>query len=106
MCQSLFFDKVAGPACNFIKKETCHRCFPVNFAKFPRLPFFIEHLRATASVYGNALISRSLTCPEKFLVAHLIRCNFFFYFKLLYPFDAESVTDCKRFLSHYALVQI
>ena len=25
--------------CNFIKKETLHRCFPVNFAKFLRIPF-------------------------------------------------------------------
>ena len=26
-------------ACNFIKKETRHRCFPVNFTKFLRTPF-------------------------------------------------------------------
>ena len=26
------------------KKRLCHRCFPVNFVKFPRTPFFIEHL--------------------------------------------------------------
>ena len=25
-------------ACNFIKKETWHRCFPMNFAKFLRTP--------------------------------------------------------------------
>ena len=25
--------------CNFIKKETCRRCFPLNFAKFLRTPF-------------------------------------------------------------------
>ena len=31
--------------CNFIKKETLHRCFPVNFAKFLRTPFLTEHLR-------------------------------------------------------------
>ena len=35
--------------CNFIKKRLWHRCFPVNFAKFPRTPFLKEHLRATAS---------------------------------------------------------
>ena len=27
-----------------IKKRLRHRCFPVNFAKFPRTPFIIEHL--------------------------------------------------------------
>ena len=26
-------------ACNFIKKRLCPRCFPVNFAKFPRILF-------------------------------------------------------------------
>ena len=33
LCQSLFLNKVLG-----------HRCFPVNFAKFLRTAFFIEHL--------------------------------------------------------------
>ena len=37
--QSLFFNKVAGTACNFIKKRPWHRCFPVNFAKFLRTAF-------------------------------------------------------------------
>ena len=37
--QSLFFNKVTGEACNFIKKETWHMYFPVNFAKFLRIPF-------------------------------------------------------------------
>ena len=32
-------------ACNLIKKETLHRCFPVNFAKFLRPYFLTEHLR-------------------------------------------------------------
>ena len=45
LCQSLFFNKVAGlrPA-TLLKKRLWHRCFPVNFAKFLRTPFFIEHL--------------------------------------------------------------
>ena len=34
LCQSLFLNKVAGL-----------RCFPVNFTKFSRSPFFTEHLR-------------------------------------------------------------
>ena len=43
-------------ACNFIKKRLwrpatllkkglCHRCFPVNFEKFLKTPFFTEHLQ-------------------------------------------------------------
>ena len=39
LCQSLFFNKVAGGACIFIKKGLWRRCFPVNFAKFERTPF-------------------------------------------------------------------
>ena len=35
LCQSLFFNKVAGLRPG---------CFPVNFTKFLRTPFFIEHL--------------------------------------------------------------
>ena len=37
LCQSLFFNKVAG-------LRLWHRCFPVNFAKFLRTYFFIEHI--------------------------------------------------------------
>ena len=43
LCQSLFFNKAAGPA-TLLKKRLWHRCFPVNFAKFLRIPFLTEHL--------------------------------------------------------------
>ena len=36
LCQSLFFNKVSGMR---------HRCFLLNFEKFLRTPFLIEHLR-------------------------------------------------------------
>ena len=36
--QSLFFNKLAGVACNFIKKRLWHRCFFVSFEKFLRTP--------------------------------------------------------------------
>ena len=39
--QSLLLNKVAG----LLKKRLWHRCFPVNFTKFLRMPFLIEHLR-------------------------------------------------------------
>ena len=39
---------VLGNFAKFTGKHLCqrlwHRCFPVNFAKFPRTPFIIEHL--------------------------------------------------------------
>ena len=45
LCQSLFFIKVSGlgPATLF-KKRLWNRCFPVNFVKFLRTPFYIERL--------------------------------------------------------------
>ena len=45
LCQSIFFNKAAGlrPAI-LLKKRPWHRCSPVNFAKFLRTPFLIEHL--------------------------------------------------------------
>ena len=51
LCQSLFFNKIAGlgPA-TLLKKRLWHRCFPVNFAKFLRTPFLTEHLWTTVSV--------------------------------------------------------
>ena len=46
LCQSLFFNKVAGlrPA-TLLKNRLWHRCFPVNFAKFLRTLFFTEYLQ-------------------------------------------------------------
>ena len=40
LCQSLFFNKVAGlsPA-TLLKKRLWHKCFPVNFVKFLTTPF-------------------------------------------------------------------
>ena len=38
------FNKVTKPAI-LLKKRPWHRCFPVNFAKFLRIPFLKEHLR-------------------------------------------------------------
>ena len=42
LCQSLFFNKVAGlrPRTLF-KNGLQHKCFPVNFANFLRAPFYI-----------------------------------------------------------------
>ena len=54
LCQSLFFNKVAGlrPA-TLLKKRLWHRCFLVNFAKFLKTPFFyrIPLVAAPKSLY-------------------------------------------------------
>ena len=39
-----FLIKLKPETCNFIKKRLCHMYFPVNFAKFLRIPFFLENL--------------------------------------------------------------
>ena len=45
LCQSLFFIKVTGlRAATLFKKILCHRCFPENFVKFLKTPFFIVNL--------------------------------------------------------------
>ena len=38
LCQSLFFNKVAGM---MLKMRLWHRCFPVKFVKFLRINFYI-----------------------------------------------------------------
>ena len=43
LCQSIFFNKVAGPVTLF-KKRLWQRCFPLNFVRFLRTPFLKEHL--------------------------------------------------------------
>ena len=40
LCHILFFNKVSF----LLKKRLWHRCFPVNFAKFLRIPFLTELL--------------------------------------------------------------
>ena len=44
-----FIGNQALPA-TLLQKRLWHRCFPVNFAKFLRTPFFTEHLRETAPI--------------------------------------------------------
>ena len=43
---SLFFDKVTGlRPVTLLKNKLWYSCFPVNFVKFSRRPFFAERLR-------------------------------------------------------------
>ena len=43
--QSLFLIKFQKAPATLLKKGLWYRCFPVNFAKFLRTPFFTEHHR-------------------------------------------------------------
>ena len=88
--QSLFFNKVVGlrPAA-LLKRRLWPRCFPVNFVKFLRTPFFTEHLWATASVFkmsqklSTSHISLDLTLTGKITTSNelfmfIILCIFRF----------------------------
>ena len=45
LCQSLFFSKVVNlRSATLLKKRLSHRCFLVDFVKFLRTAFFVEHL--------------------------------------------------------------
>ena len=39
LCQSLFFNKVAGLACNFLKKKTLPQVFPGEFCEISNNTF-------------------------------------------------------------------
>ena len=64
LCQSFFFNKVAGLSpSTLLKKRLWHRCFLVNFMKFLRKPFFTEHFRwLLLSIIGSkACLLRQLS---------------------------------------------
>ena len=60
LCQGLFFQKRCRPqSTTLLKKRLWHSCFTklrvlrVNFAKFLRTPFFIEHIRWLLLTFSN-----------------------------------------------------
>ena len=47
LCKNFFFKKIAGlRSANLLKNRLWHRCFPVNFAKFLKIPFFLQNTSA------------------------------------------------------------
>ena len=69
LCQSLFFNKVAGlrPA-TLLKKRLWHRCFPVDFMKFLRI-YFLQNTS------GRLLLSVWIFCSHKFR-SHVVFLKF------------------------------
>ena len=56
-------NEVAGlRTATLLKKRLWHRCFPVNFAKFLRTPFLIEHLRWLLLDISKHLDTRDVEC--------------------------------------------
>ena len=60
LCQSLFFNKVAGQACNFVKKETLVQVFSCEFCEIFRNTFFYRTPLAVASGNTNLTSHASL----------------------------------------------
>ena len=55
-----FLIKLQALGLQLIKKRPWYRCFPVNFGKFPRTPFFIEHLWwLLLKIYTKAIVKAS-----------------------------------------------
>ena len=74
ICARLIFNKVASLShANLLKKRLWHRCFHVNFVKFLRTSFFIEH--SVGCFWGKSFDS----------VVRLV-LRFFQYFKYAYVF--------------------
>ena len=66
LCQSLFFNQVAG-LLQLIKKETLTQVFSFEFCQISKNNFFSR----TSQVPASAPIPRKLPCPKKFLVTCL-----------------------------------
>ena len=81
--------KVAGLRhANLLKKRLAHRCLPVNFAKFLRIPFYRTPLLAASVNNGDSkilLIENEEIINQNIKVAKVF--NFYF----------ESVTECLDF---------
>ena len=56
-----------------LKMRLWHRCFPVNFVKFLRIPYFTEHLRCQLLTFRK--IHRKYCCWSLFLIK-VFSCKF------------------------------
>ena len=95
LCQSLFLNKVAvlRPAI-LLKKRLWYRCFPENFAKFLRTPFFIEYLR-----WHKRIISQT---KNKFTNKELFSPTVNLLSKFFHQGNRSHVFYKKNFLKNFA----
>ena len=61
------------------KKRLWHRCFPFNFAKFLRAPFFTEHLGTIASTFSYRFNTLYFPIPTSLRCSYLFQCFLVFY---------------------------
>ena len=62
-------------SCNFIKKRLQHRCFPLDFEKFLRKPFFYT----TALVAASRRAGAASFCNEKIELLYILLIQKFRY---------------------------
>ena len=82
LCQSLFFNKVAGlrPA-TLLKKRLWHRCFPVNFAKLLRTPSFTKYLWwLLLNHYNGKVLLLHRSSWRKIIMCHIMHLKVSFRF--------------------------
>ena len=80
LCQSLFFNKVAGlRSTTLLKKRLQHRFFPLNFSKFLRTSFLTEHLRWLL-LY---VIFREAVCKVHILVTAFVLYAWIYIYKYI-----------------------
>ena len=60
LCQSLSFNKVAGTACNFIKKEALVQAFSCEFWEISKNTFFYRTSLVATSENHKAVTLKSL----------------------------------------------
>ena len=76
------FTKFTGKTCarvsglSLLKKRHWYRCFPVNFAKFLRTPFHIEHLWWLLLFFKKAIQLVTVVAIEKSVIYSLKVCKY------------------------------
>ena len=80
-----FVNKVAGlRSATLFKKWHWRRCFPVNFVKFLRKPFLIEHLPWLLLLFLSVFLLLPIRFILRYLPGPLLYSEVLFLFSILY----------------------
>ena len=80
LCQSLFFNKVAGGACNFIKKETLAQVFSCKFCEISKNTFSHRTPPVAASICSRVSLFLNLCRNSNIQETILTACKIFLVF--------------------------
>ena len=95
VCQSLFFNKVAGlRSATLFKKILWHRSFPVNFVKMLRTSF-LQNLWKTASKTFHKLSKLITNCLHSFSSKSFGRSNNYF--------EKKNISDVSQKIKMFQL---